>query len=99
MLTILGKATKVATTSWNKVPGSNLKLSESQIKNTVATVFKSEYSDNLVARVQVGQSYVNFTVDVTAPLNEGDYIDPKTIRVYKLTNGEKEITRLWGKPL
>ena len=84
---------------WRLV-GEVEKLKNEEILKTTAVIFKSKYNDGqLVARVTVGKHYADFIVDPLCKLMEGDYIDPKTIKVYTLTNGEKKITRLWGKVL
>lgn len=97
---ILGKKASEVKNLWKLVEGSELKLTKQQLSKTTAVVFQSKYDDSkLVARVTVGKQYVNFTVDTKSPLEEGDSIDPSSIRVYDLTNGEVTITRLYGKPL
>lgn len=99
-MNILGKTAKTAEKTWKLVANSEVKLSKSQLSKTTAVVFQSQFDDSkLVARVTVANSYVDFTVDYNCGLEEGDCIEPSSIRVYKLTNGEKEITRLWGKAL
>jgi hypothetical protein len=98
MSNIFGRAAKAAKNSWYLVPNSEQKLTKKQLSNTTAVVFQSKFDDSkLVARVTVNKEYVDFTVDRMCPLEEGDFIDPKSIRVYDLTDGETTITRLWGK--
>lgn len=99
-MNILGKAAKTAEKTWKLVANSEVKLSKSQLSKTTAVVFQSQFDDSkLIARVTVANSYIDFTVDYNCGLKKGDYIEPSSIRVYKLTNGEKEITRLRGKAL
>lgn len=100
MSNILGKAAKTVTENWKLVNNSVKKLAKSQLAQTTAVVFQSKFDeDKLVARVTVGNQYVDFTVDVKCRLEAGDSIDPATVKVYELTNGEKTITRLWGEVL
>ena len=97
-MNILGKAAKtVRESEWKLVANSEQKLAKSQLSKTTAVVFQSMYDENkLVARVTVGQNYVDFTVDVKCKLQEGDTIDPSSIRVYQLIKDTTVITRLWG---
>ena len=100
MNNILGKAAKTVNETWKLVANSEQKLSKQQLSKTTAVVFQSKYDeDKLVARVTVGNQYVDFTVDVKCNLKAGNHIKPSSIRVYTLTNGETEITRLWGEVL
>lgn len=100
MSNILGKTAKAVKNSWYLVPDTEQKLSKTMLSKTTAVVFQSKFDDSkLVARVTVGKQYVDFTVDNMSLLQAGDHIDPASIRVYKLTNGEKTIERLWGKAL
>ena len=100
MNNILGKAAKTVDETWKLVKNSEQKLSKQQLSKTTAVVFQSKYDeDKLVARVTVGNQYVDFTVDIKCDLKAGNHIKPSSIRVYTLTNGEVEITRLWGEAL
>ena len=100
MNNILGKAAKTVDETWKLVKNSEQKLSKQQLSKTTAVVFQSKYDEGkLVARVTVGNQYVDFTVDIKCDLKAGNHIKPSSIRVYTLTNGEVEITRLWGEAL
>ena len=100
MNNILGKAAKTVNETWKLVKNSEQKLSKQQLSKTTAVVFQSKFDeDKLVARVTVGNQYVDFTVDIKCSLEAGDHIKPSSIRVYTLTNGEVEIIRLWGEAL
>lgn len=100
MINILGKAAKTVNETWKLVANSEQKLSKQQLSKTTAVVFQSKFDeDKLVARVTVGNQYVDFTVDIKCNLEAGDNIKPSSIRVYELTNGEITITRLWGEAL
>lgn len=99
-MNILGKVAKTVEEKWKLVKNSEQKLAKAQLSKTTAVVFQSKYDeDKLVARVTVGNQYVDFTVDAKCNLKAGDRIKPSSIRVYILTNGEVEITRLWGEAL
>lgn len=99
-MNILGKAAKTVNETWKIVANSEQKLSKQQLSKTTAVVFQSKFDeDKLIARVTIGNQYVDFTVDVKCDLEAGDSIKPSSIRVYELTNGEVTITRLWGETL
>lgn len=97
-LSIFGKLAKEIKSNWSVVPGSIKKLDEKLLSSTLVTCYQSTYNDKLVARVTIGSQYVDFTVDATCNLTVGE-LDPASIRVLELTNGEKTITRLRGKML
>jgi hypothetical protein len=101
MSNILGKAAKAVVENWKLVANSEQKLAKSQLSKTTAVVFQSKFDeDKLVARVTVGQQYVDFTVDMKCNLEAGDHISPASIRVYDLVNRDGVvITRLWGEVL
>jgi autonomous glycyl radical cofactor GrcA len=101
MSNILGKAAKAVVENWKLVANSEQKLAKSQLSKTTAVVFQSQFDeDKLVARVTVGQQYVDFTVDMKCKLEAGDHINPASIRVYDLVNRDGVvITRLWGEVL
>jgi hypothetical protein len=101
MSNILGKAAKAVVENWKLVANSEQKLAKSQLSKTTAVVFQSQFDeDKLVARVTVGQQYVDFTVDMKCDLEVGDNINPASIRVYDLVNRDGVvITRLWGEVL
>ena len=102
MSNILGKAAKAVVENWKLVANSEQKLAKSQLSKTTAVVFQSKFDENkLVARVTVGQQYVDFTVDLKCNLQAGDHINPASIRVYDLVNTTDGvvITRLWGEVL
>lgn len=99
-MNILGKAAKTVENKWKLVANSEQKLTKQQLSKTTAVVFQSKFDEEkLVARVTIGNQYVDFTVDILCGLEAGDHIKPSSIRVYTLTNGEVEITRLWGEAL
>lgn len=99
-MNILGKAAKTVENKWKLVANSEQKLTKQHLSKATAVVFQSKFDENkLVARVTIGNQYVDFTVDTLCDLEAGDHIKPSSIRVYKLTNGEVEITRLWGERL
>lgn len=101
MSNILGKAAKAVVENWKLVANSEQKLAKSQLSKTTAVVFQSKFDeDKLVARVTIGQQYVDFTVDMKCNLEAGDHINPASIRVYDLVNRDGVvITRLWGEVL
>ena len=101
MANILGKAAKAVVENWKLVANSEQKLAKSQLSKTTAVVFQSKFDeDKLVARVTVGQQYVDFTVDMKCGLKAGNRIKPASIRVYDLVNSDGVvITRLWGEVL
>ena len=98
---ILGKTAKTVKNNWNLVEGSEQMLSKAMAKKASFKVVKSDKfdKDTLLAVVTIGDKYVTFKLDTTCSLEEGDVIDPSSVRVYQLTNGEKTITRLYGKKL
>ena len=98
---ILGKTAKTVKNNWNLVEGSEQMLSKAMAKKASVKVVKSDKfdKDTLLALVTIGDKYVTFKLDVTCSLEEGDVIDPSSVRVYQLTNGEKTITRLYGEKL
>lgn len=99
-MNILGKAAKTVENKWKLVANSEQKLTKQQLSKTTAVVFQSKFDEEkLVARVTIGNQYADFTVDILCGLKVGDNIKPSSIRVYTLTNGEVEITRLWGEAL
>ena len=99
-MNILGKAAKTVENKWKLVANSEQKLTKQQLSKTTAVVFQSKFDeDKLVARVTIGNQYVDFTVDAKCDLEASDHIKPSSIRVYELTNGEVTITRLWGEVL
>lgn len=99
-MNILGKAAKTVENKWKLVKDSEQKLTKQQLSKTTAVVFQSKFDEEkLVARVTIGNQYVDFTVDIMCGLEAGDHIKPSSIRVYELTNGEVTITRLWGEAL
>ena len=101
MSNILGKAAKAVVENWKLVANSEQKLAKSQLSKTTAVVFQSKFDeDKLVARVTIGQQYVDFTVDMKCNLKANDHINPASIRVYDLVNRDGVvITRLWGEVL
>lgn len=101
MANILGKAAKAAVDNWKLVANSTQKLTKQQLSKTNAVVYQSQFDeDKLIARVTVGNQYVDFTVDRKCNLKVGDHINPASIIVYDLVNKEGVvITRLWGEVL
>lgn len=101
MKTLLGKALRERKNNWTVVPGTTKGLTAKALTNiTEIRVFNSEFSDDVYCSINTADNkFVNFTVDRQAHLQAGDLIDPKSVRVYDLTNGEKTITRLYGKAL
>lgn len=96
---LLGKELKAFTAQWTVVPNTTKKLTKSQLNTVTITVHTSEYDDGkLYACITTSEGYVNFTIDsrIARRLQDGDTIDPASVRVYDLTNGEKTITRLYG---
>lgn len=97
---ILGKIAKELTSQWTVVPGTTKQLDSKVISKTTITCYASKYDDSkVIARVVINNKYVDFTVDHNCTAQPNDRLDPKTIRVMDLTNGEKVITRITGKVL
>lgn len=100
----LGKQVKSFESSkWEVVESSIMKLKASQLKLVKQiTVHQSEFDDSkLYARIELTEGYVDFTIDARCArhLADGDKLDPKSIMVFDLTNGEKTINRLYGEKL
>lgn len=97
---LLGRA--VRTAKWTAVAGSNQKFSEAELKQIDHIEVKnSDFDDDYYAVVILKDgSWCNMPkLDKSMNAEEGDMIDPKTFRLFKLTNGEKTIERCWGKLL
>lgn len=104
MKTFLGKQIKSYSESkWKIVESSVQKIKTSELKKVKQIiVLQSEYDEEqLYAKIELNEGYVTFTIDsrCSKHLEVGDKLDPKTIQVYDLTNGEKTINRLFGKKL
>ena len=98
---IFGKFKNIIIDYWKLVANSEHRLTKSQLLNTTAMVFKSDFNeDKLIARVTVGQQYKDFIVDKNCNLKAGDLIEPNSIRIYELINNNGiVIKRLWGETL
>lgn len=103
MANFLGKQIKSFGSKWEIVESSIMKITSSQLKKVKQiTVHQSEFDDSkLYARIELKDGYVDFTIDSRCAkhLEDGDKLDPKSIMVYDLTNGEKTINRLYGEKL
>nr|DAR32449.1 MAG TPA: hypothetical protein [Bacteriophage sp.] len=103
MATFLGKEIKSYESKWEIIKSSIMKISKKELKKVQEiTVHQSEFDEGqLYAVIKLDEGCVSFTIDLKAAkkLEEGDKLDPASILVYKMTNGEKEITRLYGEAL
>lgn len=97
---LLGRAVKTA--KWTAVAGSNQKFSAAELEQIDRIeVRNSDFDDDCYAVVILKDgSWCNMPkLDKNLIAEAGDMIDPKTFRLFKLTNGEKTIERCLGKLL
>lgn len=101
MKTFLGLNVKTKESKWNLIEGSVKKMNRSALKQVKSvSINQSEYSDDLYLLIDLGnEEYVTCTLDRKCKLQEGDKVDPSTILVYDLTNGEKTIKRCFAEEL
>ena len=98
--TLFGKEIKTLEQHWTVVEGSVKKFTAKMIKDVVEIRVKySEEYEHYYAVVILNQGYVSWQLDYKFKGEEGDLIDPKSFRVYQLTNGTVNITRCTGKVL
>lgn len=98
--TLFGKEIKTLENRWTVVEGSAKKFTAKMLKDIIEIrVRYSEEYEHYYAVVVLKQGYVSWQLDYKFRGDEGDLIDPKSFRVYQLTNGEKTITRCTGKVL
>lgn len=98
--TLFGKEIKTLEQRWSIVEGSVKKFTAKMLKDvTEIRVKYSEEYEHYYAVVMLRQGYVSWQLDYKFKGEEGDLIDPKSFRVYLLTNGTVEITRCTGKVL
>lgn len=98
--TLFGKEIKTLENHWTVVEGSVKKFTAKMLKEVkeIRVKYSEEY-DHLYAVVILEQGYVSWQLDYKFQGEEGDLIDPKSFRVYQLTNGTVTITRCTGKVL
>ena len=65
----------------------------------LVTAHYGEEYEHYYAVIILNQGYVSWQLDYKFKGEEGDLIDPKSFRVYQLTNGTVNITRCTGKVL
>lgn len=98
--TLFGKEIKTLEQRWSIVEGSVKKFTAKMLKDVIEIRVKySEEYEHYYAVVKLRQGYVSWQLDYKFKGEEGDLIDPKSFRVYLLTNGTVEITRCTGKVL
>lgn len=98
--TLFGKEIKTLENHWTVVEGSVKKFTAKMLKEVKEIRVKySDKYDHLYAVVILEQGYVSWQLDYKFQGEEDNMIDPKSFRVYQLTNGEKTITRCTGKVL
>lgn len=98
--TLFGKEIKTLENRWTVVEGSAKKFTAKMLKDVIEIrVRYSEEYEHYYAVVVLKQGYVSWQLDCKFQGEEEDLIDPKSFRVYQLTNGEKTITRCTGKVL
>lgn len=99
----LGKQVKTFQQGWKVIESSIQKIKASELKKVLnISVHQSDFDETqLYALIELSEGYVSFTLDAKCRkhLAPGDLIDPKTVIVFDLTNGEKTITRMFGKKL
>lgn len=101
MKTFLGLNVKTRETKWTLVENSVKKMTKTTLKQVKSvSINQSEYSDDLYLLIDLGgEEYVSCTLDRKCKLQIGDKVDPSTILVYELTNGEKTIKRCFAEEL
>lgn len=98
--TLFGKEIKTLENHWTVVEGSVKKFTAKMLKDVVEIRVKySEEYEHYYAVIILNQGYVSWQLDYKFKGEEGDLIDPKSFRVYQLTNGTVNITRCTGKVL
>lgn len=98
--TLFGKEIKTLEQRWTVVESSVKKFTAKMLKDVeeIRVRYSDEY-DHYYAVVVLKQGYVSWQLDCKFKGEEEDLIDPKTFRVYQLTNGTVNITRCTGKVL
>lgn len=104
--TVLGSKLRSYTqeSTWTIIDSSVMKLSASQLKD-VRYISVYEFTDeetgksHMRAKLCMKQGWTSFHLDLKVKAEEGDLLDPKTLRVYKMTNGSATITRCFAKVL
>lgn len=101
MKTFLGLNVKTKESKWTLIEESVKKMTKASLKRVKSvSINQSEYSDNLYLLIDLGgEEYVSCTLDRKCKLQIGDKVDPSTILVYDLTNGEKTIKRCFAEEL
>lgn len=101
MKTFLGLNVKTKESKWTLITDSVKKMTKATLKQVKSvSINQSEYSDDLYLLIDLGdEEYVTCTLDRKCKLQEGDKVDPSTILVYELTNGEKTIKRCFAEEL
>lgn len=98
--TLFGKEIKTLENHWNVIEGSVKKFTAKMLQDIIEIRVKySDKYEHYYAVVVLKQGYVSWQLDYKFRGDEGDLIDPKTFRVYQLTNGDVTITRCTGKVL
>lgn len=93
---------QIKKSKWEIINGSLKKATKSVIsKISSIEIHASSYKEEGLYAVilLVTGEYCTCAVDSKSSLEEGDLMDPSSLVVYQLTNGEKVITRCNGKPL
>ena len=100
-MNILGKEAKASTSKWQLVPNSTKKLTANMAAKATIIAHKSSYSEGYYVTITIDNSYVRFTADINCNLTEGCQVNPKTLRVYQLTNSTDGtiIERCFAEPL
>lgn len=101
MKTFLGLNVKTREIKWTLVENSVKKMTKATLKQVKSvSINQSEYSDDLYLLIDLGgEEYVTCTLDRKCKLQVGDKVDPSTILVYDITNGEKTIKRCFAEEL
>lgn len=101
MKTFLGLNVKTRESKWTLVEKSVKKMTKATLKQVKSvSINQSEYSDDLYLLIDLGdEEYVTCTLDRKCKLQEDSKVDPSTILIYDLTNGEKTIKRCFAEEL
>lgn len=90
-------------TTWKVVSKSIKKFSSAELKKIDKIVSRqsSYHEDSCYAVIfLVNGEYINLPlIDINCKIDEGVELDPESLKVFDLTNGEKTITRIYAKPL
>lgn len=90
-------------TTWKVVSSSIKKLSKTELSQIDRIVSRqsSYHEDSYYAVIfLMNGEYINLPlIDINCKVDADVELDPESLKVFNLTNGEKVITRVYAKPL